>query len=34
MRRDQVIPLLILGLLKEKPGLYGCELLVIMNEWS
>ncbi|MGF7067222.1 DNA-binding PadR family transcriptional regulator [Priestia megaterium] len=29
-----MIPLLILGLLKEKPGSYGYELLAIMNEWS
>ena len=34
MRRDQLIPLLILGLLKETPGSYGYELLAIMNEWS
>ncbi len=34
MRRDQLIPLLILGLLKGKPGSYGYELLAIMNEWS
>ncbi|MCY9328231.1 PadR family transcriptional regulator, partial [Bacillus spizizenii] len=27
-----MIPLLILGLLKEKPGSYGYELLAIMNE--
>ncbi|MCY9431434.1 PadR family transcriptional regulator, partial [Bacillus spizizenii] len=27
LRRDQLIPLLILGLLKEKPGSYGYELL-------
>ncbi len=31
MRRDQLIPLLILGLLK-KTGLYGYELMAIMNE--
>ncbi|MET3402599.1 hypothetical protein ABIC59_000034 [Priestia aryabhattai] len=29
-----MIPLLILGLLKETPGSYGYELLAIMNEWS
>lgn len=34
MRGDQLIPLLILGLLKEKPDSYGYELLAIMNEWS
>lgn len=32
MRRDQLIPLLILGLLKEKQYSYGYELLSIMNE--
>lgn len=32
MRRDQLIPLLILVLLKEKPGSYGYEHLAIMNE--
>lgn len=31
-RSDPLIPLLILGLLKEKPGSYGYELLAIMNE--